>query len=182
MSRKVSMWIVVVLVGALAAMTAAVVVLATDDDGEARATTGRSQGYGWSDGGSGRQGDFDSLAPSDRRGAGQIPMMGAMHDPWMRDGGGSMLPWVLFAVATGTSVGLLIAWGPGGRLRPRRRTTAGRRERFGDSRGDLHRRRGDCDDPHEDQPSVAASEHERPAPIEDEPTAPLEDEAATSTT
>jgi hypothetical protein len=164
MSRKVSMWIVVVLVGALAAMTAAVVVLATDDDGRAPATAEWSQGYGLSDDGSGRQGDSDSLALSDRRGAGQIPMLGAIHDPWHRDGGGSMLPWVLFAVATGTSVGLLIAWSPW-------RTAPAVPPHDGES--------GESD-----AAAAAATPTELEAAVaapEDETTAPTEDEAATCT-
>jgi len=99
MARKVSLWIVIALVGALAATTAAVVVLASDDDPGGRASAGPPTGeawpHGWSDGQDGRA----------------VPMMGDLRGEW---GGhdAPVLPWVLFALASGTAVGLLVAWSP----------------------------------------------------------------------
>jgi hypothetical protein len=100
MTRKVSMWIVVALVGALAATTAAVVVLATHDRVESRAARGLPPADDWSHGWPDAQGD--------RR----LPVMGELRGDW--DGGreSPILPWVLFAVSTGTAVGLLVAWSP----------------------------------------------------------------------
>lgn len=100
MTRKVSMWIVIALIGALAATTAAVIVLATHDDADRRAASARSPGDAWSHGWSDTHGDW------------QLPVMGDMCSAW--DGGRDtpILPWVLFAIATGTAVGLLVAWSP----------------------------------------------------------------------
>lgn len=99
MTRKVSLWIVIVLVGALAATTAAVIVLATDDDaggrGAAAPPTGEAWSHGWGDGQDG----------------GAVPMRGDLRGDW---GGhdAPLLPWALFALVTGTAVGLPVAWSP----------------------------------------------------------------------
>jgi hypothetical protein len=98
MTRKVSLWIVIALVAALAATTAAVLVLAGDDDPGGRASagpTGEAWPHGWSDGQDGRA----------------VPMMNDVRGEW---GGhdAPLLPWLLFALASGTAVGLLVAWGP----------------------------------------------------------------------
>lgn len=98
MTRKVSLWIVIALVAALAASLAAVVVLA-DDEGRgapaARGPAGEAWHQAWGDG-------REAPAP---------PMMGSFGG-WEREGEAPILPWVLFAVATGTAVGLLVAWSP----------------------------------------------------------------------
>jgi len=76
-----------------------VIVLATRD-GDGRAAAARSPGESWSHGWSDAQGER------------QLPVMGDMRAGW---GGGReapVLPWVLFAIATGTAVGLLVAWSP----------------------------------------------------------------------
>ncbi len=92
MSHKVSLWIVIALVGALAAMTAAVVVLATNDND------------GWSGPRETRQsGDQDPW---------QMPVMGQERHARGDDGEAGLLPWALFAIATGTAAGLLLAWSP----------------------------------------------------------------------
>jgi hypothetical protein len=99
MRRKVSLWVVIVLVGALAATTAAVVVLARRDSradgprGGDRPTAGLP--HPW----------------SEERGEWQRPMMGSVAG-WEYEGEAPILPWVLFAVATGAAVGLLVAWSP----------------------------------------------------------------------
>lgn len=100
MTRKVSMWIVLALIGALAATTAATIVLATHDRRDGRTTSALPPADGWPHGWSDAQGDR------------QVPMMGDLRAGW--DGGrdAPILPWVLFAVSTGTAVGLLIAWSP----------------------------------------------------------------------
>lgn len=100
MTRKVSLWIVIALVGALAATTAAVVVLATDDNGDGRVAADLPAGGPW----------HQTLEES---GEGPVgPGMGGMKVG--RDDGrdASLLPWVLFALACGTAVGLLVAWSP----------------------------------------------------------------------
>lgn len=92
MRRKVSLWIVILLVAALAATTAATVVLATDDrDGRVAA---------------------DEALPTGPHGQWQMPF-GGEHEPgWYGDRHDEVLPWILFAVATGAAVGMLIAWSP----------------------------------------------------------------------
>jgi len=99
MNRKVSLWIVIALVCALAATTAAVVVLATRDDGGSRATARQTDGA-WP-----RAGD-------DGQNGRQAPVMGDMRGAWGDGRDAPILPWVLFALATGTAVGLLVAWSP----------------------------------------------------------------------
>jgi hypothetical protein len=99
MHRKVSLWIVIALVCALAATTAAVVVLATRDDGGSRATARQANGA-WP-----RAGD-------DGQSGRQAPVMGDMRGAWGDGRDAPILPWVLFALATGTAVGLLVAWSP----------------------------------------------------------------------
>lgn len=98
MRRKVSLWVVIALVGALAATTAAIVVLAQRDDR--------------GDGSRGGERSAAGLPPSwsEERGEWQGPMMGPVA--WERESEAPVLPWVLFAVATGTAVGLLVAWSP----------------------------------------------------------------------
>jgi len=99
MNRKVSLWIVIALVCALAATTTAVVVLATRDDGSSRATARQANGA-WP-----RAGD-------DGQNGRQAPVMGDMSGGWGDGRDAPILPWVLFALATGTAVGLLVAWSP----------------------------------------------------------------------
>ena len=99
MRRKVSLWIVIALVGALAATTAAVVVLAQRDDGSDGPRADGRVASGWSHPGLEDNGEW------------QGPVMGSLAG-WEREGETPILPWVLFAVATGTAVGLLIAWSP----------------------------------------------------------------------
>lgn len=99
MKRKVSLWIVSVLVGALAATTAATVVLAQRDDGRGDIRADGRVASGWSHPGLEENGEW------------QGPVMGSLAG-WEREGETPILPWVLFAVATGTAVGLLIAWSP----------------------------------------------------------------------
>ena len=100
MTRKVSLWIVIALVVALAATTAAVIVLATHDERGDRTAAVVSPQEGWSHGW------------SDAQGQQPPPMMGDLRGDW--DGGrdAPWLPWMLFAISTGTAVGLLIAWSP----------------------------------------------------------------------
>lgn len=99
MNRKVSLWIVIALVCALAATTTAVVVLATHDDGGSRATARQANGA-W------------PRAGNDGQNGRQAPVMGDMRGAWGDGRDAPILPWVLFALATGTAVGLLVAWSP----------------------------------------------------------------------
>jgi hypothetical protein len=100
MTRKVSLWIVIALVCALAATVAAVIVLAAHDERGDRSVAGPQPGetwpHAWSDGGGQRP----------------APMMGDLQGGWGDGRGTPILPWVLFALATGTAVGLLVAWSP----------------------------------------------------------------------
>ncbi len=92
MRRRVSLWLVVALVGTLAATTAAVVVLAANDG----------------DGGT----TPHPVMPSEGRGPWQMPAIGDDRHGSDDGRGPDLLPWLLFAIATGTSVGLLVAWSP----------------------------------------------------------------------
>jgi hypothetical protein len=110
MRRKVSLWIVIALVGALAATTAAAVVLAQRDDRpDAPGADGRATA-GWPHPGLEESGPW------------QGPVMGAVAG-WEREDETPVLPWVLFALASGTAVGLLIAWSPW-RMTPAPATTS----------------------------------------------------------
>jgi hypothetical protein len=100
MTRKVSLWIVLALVGALAAMTVAVVGLAAHDHRDGGTASGPLSAGAWPHAGNGAQ---------DERG---LPMMGDVRGGWGNDRDAPVLPWVLFAVATGTAAGLLVAWSP----------------------------------------------------------------------
>jgi len=92
MRRKVSLWIVILLVAALAATTTATVVLATDDrDGREVA---------------------DEALPVGPHGQWQMPFGAERESGWYSDRHDEVLPWFLFAIATGAAVGMLIAWGP----------------------------------------------------------------------
>jgi len=99
MRRKVSLWIVIVLVGALAATTAAAVVLAQRDDGPDGPRADGRVASGWSYPGREESGEC------------QGPETGSLAR-WGHEDQAPVLPWVLFALATGTAVGLLIAWSP----------------------------------------------------------------------
>jgi hypothetical protein len=100
MRRKVSLWIVIALVGALAATAAGVIVLATHHERDSRAVAGpRSSNawpHAWNDG-------------QDQR---PMPMMGDARGGWGDGRDAPVLPWVLFALATGTAVARLVAWSP----------------------------------------------------------------------
>jgi hypothetical protein len=76
-----------------------VIVLATHD-GDGRSGKGLSTGHAW-------QGEWN-----DSQGDRQMPMMGGVRAGWNGGRDAPILPWVLFAVSTGTVVGLLIAWSP----------------------------------------------------------------------
>jgi hypothetical protein len=99
MRRKASLWIVIALVGALAAATAAAVVLAQRDDRPDDPGAYGRVPAGW------------SHPESEANGEWQGPVMGSVAG-WEGDDETPILPWVLFAVATGTAVGLLVAWSP----------------------------------------------------------------------
>jgi hypothetical protein len=86
------MWVVVVLVAALVATSAALVVLATNES-------------------DGRSASRPMMQPGGQ-GPWQMPVAGDDGRGWNDGRGPDLLPWLLFAIATGTSVGLLIAWSP----------------------------------------------------------------------
>jgi hypothetical protein len=107
MTRRVSLWIVIALAGALAATTAAVIVLATHDErggrGDVAVTPQNGSPHAWrSEQNEGREGW-------------PMPMMGVVRDGWGGRGEAPILPWALFSLAAGTAVGLLVAWHPWGR-------------------------------------------------------------------
>jgi hypothetical protein len=110
MRRKVSLWIVIALVGALAATTAAAVVLAQRDDRPHAAGADGRATAGWAHPG------------LEERSGWQGPVMGTVA-AWEHDDETPVLPWVLFALASGTAVGLLIAWSPW-RMTPAPATTS----------------------------------------------------------
>jgi hypothetical protein len=113
MARRVSLWIVVALVGALAATTAAVIVLSGGDEGATPASVaGPQPGAGWPRGVYGDQEGSDPVMPSGAQGGAPMQIVGDM--PGHRNDGhdASILPWLFFAITTGTAVGLLIAWSP----------------------------------------------------------------------
>lgn len=92
MSRKVSLWIVLILALALAAATATIVVQAVDDESTKAVA--------------------DRAMPMGTQEEWHMPVDADGHRGWDEGHDGPLLPWLLFAIATGTSVGLLIAWGP----------------------------------------------------------------------
>jgi hypothetical protein len=86
------MWVVVVLVAALVVTSAALVVLAPNESDSRTASRPMMQ--------VGDQGPW------------QMPVVGEDGRGWNDGRRSDLLPWLLFAIATGTSVGLLIAWSP----------------------------------------------------------------------
>jgi hypothetical protein len=104
MTRKVSLWIVIALVGALAATTAAVIVLATHDEGDGRNAVATAPGNGSPHAWNGEQNEAQDQW--------RMPMMRDAREGWGYRDEAPILPWALFALATGTAVGLLVAWRP----------------------------------------------------------------------